>query len=156
MRRGTPYEERVAKRQGRLVELARDIAFSAGKDLDDNDARALLRAIVRRWSTTETAVYRSRAVARGIVHREHVVPVRVLVDRMIAKPRCTERLLRSCIVIAEVTPTQHRKIGTMVGTHADLYEDLQSCVIDDLVPLSWRRYSSRGINVFDDRGRSPY
>jgi hypothetical protein len=116
----------------------------------------ILTAIVRRWSETEVAIYKSAAVRGGAKkHIEHVVPVRVIVDRMIRQPRSVDRLLRTCVVLAEVTPEEHHRIGTLVTTHAELYEQMRACPLDDLVHRGWRRYARRKISVFDDRGRQP-
>lgn len=154
---GSVRKQKIAVRQARLIELARSIAPMANKTLDDNDVRSILRAIVRRWSTTEVAVYRSRDVMDGAAaHIEHVVPVRVIVDRMIAKPRTCERLLRTCVILAEVTPDEHCHIGTMLVTHSDLYTKMKACRIDEVVDLGWRRYRRRGIKVFDAGDRLPW
>jgi hypothetical protein len=152
---------RVRRRQERLTELALAIATSSGKDLDDNDARELLRTIVRRWSLHLPVLWQTRAARRAVargerVDVEHVVPVRVLVDRMIAKPRTTPRLLRSCILLAEVTPQEHQRLGRLVQHHPELYEELKRCRIDTLCELSWQRYIRRRVAVSDAAGRSPW
>jgi hypothetical protein len=149
--------ERVAVRQERLIELARTVAPMAGKSLDDNDVRAILAAVVRRWSTTVSVDFMSEEVWGGErSHLEHVVPVRVIVDRMIARPRAVERILRTAVVVAKVTPAQHSSIGTMLGTHAALYEHMKKCRLDELPAQGWHRYRRRGVRVVDVNGRTPW
>src|SRR5215211_2344227 len=56
---------------------------------DDLEIRPVLDTIVRRWTRLTPTRFISTAAAntRGAkLHREHVVPVRVLVDRMIMNP----------------------------------------------------------------------
>src|SRR4051794_30159099 len=103
---------RFAERRARLAELASEIAPMAEKSLDDNDVRTILSAIVRRWTTTVEVVYRSDAARKkgAEVHIEHVVPVRLLVDRMIQYPRTSKTLLQKCVVVTSITAAEHRKI----------------------------------------------
>jgi hypothetical protein len=150
--------QRFAERRARLADLGYDIAPMAGKSLDDNDVRTILAAIVRRWTTTVEVVYQSEAVWAGSPsHLEHVVPVRLLVDRMIQFPRTSKRLLRTCVVVARITPAEHRKIGSLVGANAALYETMKSkkCTIDDIVGVAWGRYTDHAIKVTDEKGRTP-
>ena len=55
------------------------------------------------------------------LHREHVVPCRVLVDRMIMNPSECRALLETAVIIASVTPTEHRRLGGIYTHHKDLY-----------------------------------
>lgn len=149
--------QRIAVRQTRLIELARSIAPMAGKSLDDNDVRTILAAIVRRWSMTVPVTYVSAGSPEDAkLQREHVVPVRVIVDRMIKAPRTVDRLLRSCVVLAEVTAAEHRQIGTMLGTHVDLYAEMKRCGLGEVVGLGWQRYRRQGVEVVDADGRTPW
>jgi hypothetical protein len=131
----------------------------AGKSLDDKDVRMILAAIVRSWTTTVEVVYWSDAARKkgAHVHVEHVVPVRLLVDRMIQYPRTSKTLLRQCVVVAKITPAEHRKIGSLVGANAHLYEIMKTktCRIDEIVGYGWKRYTENGIVVKDQAGRKP-
>ena len=151
--------KRFAERRARLADLADEIAPMAGKSLDDNDVRMILAAIVRRWTTTVEVVYWSDAARKkgSQVHVEHVVPVRLLVDRMIQYPRTSKTLLRKCVVVAKVTAAEHRKIGSLVGANAQLYETMKTktCRIDEIVGVAWKRYTDHGIVVTDEDGRKP-
>jgi hypothetical protein len=149
-------QQRIAERQARLSQLAREIAPMANKSLDDNDVRTILAAIVRRWSTTVPVRYESQgARGTGQSHVEHVAPVRVIVDRMIRTPRAAGRLLRTCVVLARVSADEHRAIGTMLGTHAELYAEMKQCSLGELVTHGWKRYECQGLLVRDGDGRVP-
>jgi hypothetical protein len=131
----------------------------AGKALDDNDVRIILAVIVRRWTTTVEVVYLSDAARKkgARVHIEHVVPVRLLVDRMIQYPRTSKSLLRACVVVAKNTPEEHARTGSLVGANASLYEKMRTkgCLIDEIVEVAWKRYSDHGVVVTDANGRKP-
>lgn len=141
----------------KIEALAIDVAWLAEKDPTDQDVRSVLAALIRRYSRDVPTTYWSAESQRSRARREreHVVPVRVLVDRMIAKPRTAATLLRTCVVIAEVTPNQRRKIGTLSRDHAALYTSMKGCVRDDLVPYAWQRYKRRGVIVLDADGKPP-
>ena len=67
---------------------------------------------MRRWKTP--ASYISTAAVnmpRRELHLEHVVPIRVLVDRMIMEPTECQELLETAVVIAHITPAEHRELG---------------------------------------------
>src|SRR5690348_14527234 len=56
--------------------------------LHDQEVRSVLDTVVRRWTRLVPTRYISAAAQRSRtgLHREHVVPCRVLVDRMIMNP----------------------------------------------------------------------
>jgi len=151
-----PRAQRIAKRQDRLIELAKEVAPLASKDLDDHDVRTILAAIVRRWSDTLTVQFKTEAVWSGAQSDlEHVVPVRAIVDRMVKKPRGVERVLREAVVVARVTPDEHTTLGPLRG-HAEVYARMKVCRVDELADLGWQRYRDRGITVRDVDGRTPW
>lgn len=142
-------------RRDRLAGHAVGIARLADGDVDDNDIRAILQTIVRRWPGTKPARYRSKAAERGgPVDLDHVVPVRVLVDRMIRRPEEAPELLATCVLLTRLTPEEHKQLGTMLQTHRALYERMQDCPIRELVTLGWQRYMRRGVSVVDADGRN--
>jgi hypothetical protein len=77
----------------------------------DLEVRAVLATVIRRWSMTVPVKYITDEAAALPVrerHREHVVPVRVLVDRMIIDPSECQSLLSDAVVIAHVSRREHR------------------------------------------------
>ena len=61
-------------------------------------------------------------VARSVVHQEHVVPVRVLIDRMLAGDDPAEVL--DVAVVAHVLASEHATNGPLVTNHAMLYSQM--------------------------------
>lgn len=79
----------------------------------DLEIRPLLTTVIRRWSLIEPVTDitdEAAALPQGQRHREHVVPVRVLVDRMIMNPSECESLLSEAIVIAHVSRGEHKAL----------------------------------------------
>src|SRR5215472_7901258 len=90
----------------------------------DLEIRRVLDAIVRRW----TLLIPSRFISTGASnmpgakrHLEHVVPSRVLVERMIMNPSECRALLDRAVIIASVTPEEHQKLGGIFTKHEELY-----------------------------------
>ena len=59
---------------------------------------------------------------------------------MIMHPRQAKSLLQQAVVLALVTPEDHRLLGGIYTHHRDLYERMLSCPMGELVPLGWKRY----------------
>jgi len=83
--------------------------------------------------------------SRSRLHREHIVPCRVLVDRMIMNPAECRALLESAVVIASVTPAEHRRLGGIWTHHADLYRRMLRAQVLRLPRRGMERYSTTGI-----------
>jgi hypothetical protein len=115
---------------------------------DDLEIRRVLDTIVRRWTRLTPTRFISTAAAntRGAKpHREHVVPVRILVDRMIMNPSESRALLETAVIIASVTPAEHRRLGGIYTHHADLYRRMLKAHISRLPRRGMERYSATGI-----------
>ena len=87
---------------------------------DDLEMRRVLDTIVRRWTRLVPTTYTSAAALRARrakLHREHIVPVRVLVDRMIMDPTECRALLERAVIIASVTEAEHRQLGGIWRDH---------------------------------------
>ena len=115
---------------------------------DDLEIRPVLDTIVRRWTRLTPTRFISTAAAktRGAKpHREHVVPVRVLVDRMIMNPSECRALLETAVIIASVTPAEHRRLGGIYTHHADLYRRMLKAHVSRLPRRGMERYSATGI-----------
>jgi hypothetical protein len=115
----------------------------------DQEIRAVLATVVRRWTRLTPTLYISRAAARfrSSLHREHVVPVRVLVDRMIMNPSECRALLERAVVIASVTPAEHRRLGGIWTHHAHLYRRMLKAHVSRLPRRGMERYSATGITL---------
>ena len=83
--------------------------------------------------------------AQGAIHHEHVVPVRLLVDRMIAGDDPGQVI--DAAVVAHVTRVEHQQIGTLVQVHAELYEQMKTAELGSLYGLARRRYTDRGLEL---------
>lgn len=79
------------------------------------------------------------------IHHEHVVPVRLLVDRMIAGDDPTAVL--AAAVVAHVLRSEHRQIGPLATVHANLYAEMKAAKLGDLPALALRRYTDRDLEL---------
>jgi len=83
--------------------------------------------------------------ANGVVHHEHVVPVRLMVDRMLAGDDPAAVL--AAAVVAHVLRSEHQHIGPLVTVHAHLYAEMKVADLGDLYALALRRYTDRGLEL---------
>jgi len=114
----------------------------------DREIRKVLTSVVRLYTKLIRTTYASEA-ARGEgarVHRDHIVPVRVLVDRMIMAPEGAREIL-DAVVLAQITPEEHRQLGGIWKHHEDLYGVMLSCPLAELVELGLKRYVRSGVEV---------
>jgi hypothetical protein len=120
----------------------------------DLEIRRVLDTIVRRWIPTRT--YTTAAAKRlgAKVHREHVLPVRVLVDRMIMNPSECRALLERAVIIATVTPEEHRKLGPLIR-YADPYGRMHKAHVSRLGQRGLDRYRAKGITLKPTSSRTP-
>lgn len=114
---------------------------------EDVEVRPLLETVVRRWSRLVKPTFVSAGGAGTIVKTdlEHIVPCRVLVDRMIMDPASCGELLRESVVLAMVTKDEHRALGGIFTHHVRLYEKMLLAPIAELPTLGLDRYSGSGI-----------
>jgi hypothetical protein len=121
------------------IALARAV-LEARSDLTTPHLREALKIAV--WKYTEcdgkyTTRYRSEAALGAVgklIHHEHVIPIRQIVDRLLANPTGFEEILSSavgCVVLR----SEHHKLGE----------------IDKAYPLvtGWDRYRLAEITVWD-------
>lgn len=116
----------------------------------DLEIRAVLDRIIRRWSrlvpttyTTEAALY----APRNETATDHVVPCRVLVDRMIMQPRQVRRLLEHNVILARVTREEHARLGGIYTHHRKLYWWMLKSPAEKLPEQGRRRYQRAGIKL---------
>lgn len=83
--------------------------------------------------------------ARAEIHHEHVIPVRVLVDRMLAGDS-PEEVLRVAMV-AHVLREEHFRIGSLTGSHRRLYDEMLTAPLEDLPRMARRRYRASGLSL---------
>jgi hypothetical protein len=127
--------------QNAVAELAghRDIkAMHVSRVEHDLEIRPLLTTVIRRWS-------KAAALPRRERRREHVVPVRVLVDRTIMNPNECESLLREAIVIAHVSRGEHKALGGIFVAHQTIYETMLEAEVSNLLDLGRDRYRATEI-----------
>lgn len=146
-----------AERRAQLIECAEAVAELAqhrdieaqhvGKVTHDLEIRAVLDRVVRRWTRLTPTHYISAAAARSRsrLHLEHVVPCRVLIDRMIMDPTECRALLERAVIIASVTQAEHRRLGGIWTDHADLYRRMLKAHVSRLPRRGMERYSATGI-----------
>ena len=110
---------------------------------DDVEIRPLLETVVRRWSKLEKLSYvtvDSKLLVTTQTALDHVVPCRVLVDRMIMRPTECNALLTDAIVLARVTKPEHQRLGGIFTHHRALYQQMLQCDVSELAKLGRRRY----------------
>jgi hypothetical protein len=138
-----------------VASLATDrqiVAQHAGLVTNDVEARAVLDAVVRRWSKLERPKYTTADAATagsGQVRVDHVVPCRVLVDRMIMDPDVCATLLRRAILLARISKDEHRTLGG-IYTHykdLDLYGRMLRAAVGRLPSLGREHYRKCGIEL---------
>lgn len=61
-------------------------------------------------------------------------------------PTECEELLRTAVVIAHITPAEHRKLGGMFKVPG-LYGRMYEASVSELPDLGWERYRAEGIAV---------
>jgi hypothetical protein len=150
----------VSERRAQLVgcaeavaRLARDrqiVAKHAGLVTSDVEVRAVLDAVIRRWSKLERPRYmtaEAEVAASGQIVADHVVPCRVLVDRMIMEPADCADILGSAIMLARITKDEHRRLGGIYTHHKPLYRQMLDAPVSKLPSLGRDRYSHRGIRL---------
>jgi hypothetical protein len=116
----------------------------------DREIRRVLDTIVRRWTLLIPPRYISTGAAdtpRAKQHLEHVVPSRVLVDRMIMEPSECRALLDTAVIIASVTPREHQRLGGIYTHHEDLYRRMLAADVSQLPMLGEERYFNSGIKL---------
>ena len=149
-----------AERRVQLIALAEAVAELADNrnikavrvhDVrDDLEMRRVLDTIVRRWTRLVPTTYSSAAALRARrakLHREHIVPVRVLVDRMIMDPTECRALLERAVIIASVTEAEHRQLGGIWARHQDLYRRMLKGQVSRLPKRGMERYTTAGITL---------
>jgi hypothetical protein len=116
----------------------------------DREIRAVLNAIVRRWTQLVPVTYTTEAAMtapRTETAKEHVVPCRVLVDRMIMQPRQIRRLLEEGVILARITQREHLQLGGIYVDHRKLYWWMLNSPIEKLPTQGKRRYQKAGIRL---------
>jgi hypothetical protein len=116
----------------------------------DLEIRPVLDTVVRRWTLLTPTRYISAGAGntRGAkLHREHVVPCRVLVDRMIMNPSECRALLEKAVIIASVTEAEHRRLGGIYTHHAELYGRMLKAHVSRLRQRGLERYTAVGITL---------
>ena len=116
----------------------------------DREIRSVLERVVRRWSQLVEVKYTTPAAARAMrseTHIEHVVPIRLLVDRMIMQPRQIRRLLEDGVVLARVTKREHQLLGGLYSHTPRLYGAMLRGPVERLPAQGRHRYKRAGIRL---------
>ena len=119
---------------------------------EDQGLRRVLDTVVREFKPrrrNEIPDYVSSGYKPGAPKdREHVVPVRVIVDRMIKDPTQCRALLEKAVVIAFVTPEEHRQLGGIWTHHPEVYAQMLTRQrYAGLRKLGIQRYNDRGVEL---------
>ena len=115
---------------------------------EDKGIRIALDALVRAWDEKDRYISVGAKRARRGAHGDHVVRVRVLVDRMIMNPDECEELFNQAIVIARVTPTEHLKLGGAMR-HPELYGRMPTANVARLYRRGLERYDAEEITLWE-------
>jgi hypothetical protein len=146
---------RLPERQAQIIDCARavsglakhrDIQALRVHDLEhDLEIRAILGAIIRRWKAPASYISaEARGLPRGALEYEHVVPIRLLVDRMIKEPADCEKLLTQVLTTAWVTPPEHQDMRGMFKVPG-LYDRMFQAPLVELPELGLDRYRHSGV-----------
>jgi hypothetical protein len=122
----------------------------AGLVASDLEIRPVLDTVVRRWSKLERPSYTSAAAGvavSGQIAADHVVPCRVLVDRMIMNPDECADILGRAIVLARITKAEHRALGGIYTDFERLYGRMLRAPVAKLPSLGRERYRACGIEL---------
>jgi hypothetical protein len=117
---------------------------------DDLEIRPLLDTIIRRWTKLVPTEFITPAAARARrakLHREHIVPCRVLVDRMIMNPSECRALLGRAVVIAWVAEAEHERLRFRFVDVEPLYGRMLKASVGRLSKLGMERYINTGIDL---------
>lgn len=114
----------------------------------DRQIRKVLDQVIRLHSRLVEPTYHTAMALTGVarVHRDHIVPVRALVDRMIMNPSDCAGVL-DAVELAEVTNAEHRRLGGLWSDHAETCALLLSAPVGDLVDIGLQRYATAGIEL---------
>jgi hypothetical protein len=116
----------------------------------DREIRAVLDGVIRRWSKLLQITYITDTAQEAPKQQtaiEHVVPCRVLVDRMIMNPRLVRRILEDAVVLARVTKDEHSRLGGIYTHHRRLYLWMLKSPVAKLPGQGLRRYQKAGIKL---------
>jgi hypothetical protein len=72
---------------------------------------------------------------------------RVLVGRLIMRPRNARRLLEECVILARVTREEHQRLGGIYNAPPQLYGWMLKSPIDKLPDQGRHRYRKAGIRL---------
>lgn len=141
---------KCAEAVAKLAEHRDIIPVLAGHVRHDREIRRVLDTVVRRWTLMVPTRFISTAAANARLvnpHREHVVPCRVLVDRMIMNPGECRELLDTAVIIASITPKEHKQLGGIFTHHEVLYGEMLKAQVSELPSLGRKRYSAVKITL---------
>jgi hypothetical protein len=149
-----------AERRAQLIRCAEAVAaLATDRDIvprhvskleTDHEIRKVLDLIIRRWSRLEVPLFYSEASLDGLGgkrHRDHVVPCRVIVDRMIMHPGDIRELLESAVVLVELSREEHLRLGGIFADHEAIYGEMLASPVADIIDLGFRRYERSGIEI---------
>ena len=139
---------RCAEVVARLAEHRAIEPVHVSKVRYDRQIRKVLASVVRLYTRLISTSYFSDAARAGgaRVHRDHIVPVRALVDRMIMNPDETLEIL-DAVVLAEISAEEQKQLGGIWKHHEDVYAAMLQCPPGDLVNLGLKRYVRSGVQV---------
>ena len=116
----------------------------------DHEIRKILDAVVKRWTRgVSPSRYTQASVGGKQVQRQqdHLVPCRVLVDRMIMNPNECRALLETAVVLVEVSGEEHRRLGGIYADHEEVYGQMLNAPVSELEELGLLRYDRKGIET---------
>jgi len=150
----------IAERRDQLVACAEAVAklakhrkieaLPARLIRHDREIRRVLDTIVRRWTLLTPPRFISTGAANtpgAKQHLEHVIPSKVLVDRMIMNPSECRVLLDTAVIIASVTPEEHQKLGGIYVNFEELYRQMLTADVSQLPGLGNQRYLMKKIKL---------
>lgn len=123
-------EAALASRQSVVPSHLREILSIAVWKFTECDGKYLTRF------RSESALF----APSPLIHHEHVIPRRLIVDQMLADPRHAREILGKAIGCV-VLRTEHKSLGMVEKNNPSI--------------SGWERYRAAGIRVWDLRDREP-
>jgi hypothetical protein len=116
---------------------------------EDMAIRKALDAMIRLWKPPHSyiSVGAAKAAKGAGLEREHVIPVRMLIDRMITEPSECRALLGKAVVIAHVTPAEHKQL--VLSYKDPLYDRMLKAHVSRLRQRGLDRYRAMGIELVE-------
>ena len=142
-----------ATKFNQLVELAELVAGASApthgaRQGRIDERRAVLSTIVRRAGPQDRKLGPA-VMDADETEDEHVVPVRIIIERLIMRPHQARALLSTALLGAVVTKDEHSALGGVNRFPPGLYERMKRAAPKRLPELGLERYEAADIDLIE-------